>query len=219
MHLPNGSKVFVENKRDAAIAFTKMTNDAKNPVVTVADTSKIAAKDIFIITSSSWSGVENKVVRIKSIDATAKTATLEELDTSDLNIFPAGGAGSFAKISGWAELPCIQTLGKEGGEQQYYTYQCLSDDEEQSEPTYKSAVRLTYNFAHDSTNPIYVTLRSADKAKEIKAFYMYVPRAKENRYWSGIPSFDDIPTTAVNEMETVVLSISLKGRHVFLPAV
>lgn len=218
MHLPNGAKVFVESKRDAEIAFTKMTNAAANPVVTVADTSKIAAKDIFIITASAWSGVVNKVVRIKSVDSTAKTATLEELDTSDLNLFPAGGAGSFAKISGWSEIPCVQDLGKEGGEQQYYTYQCLADEEEQSEPTYKSATTLTYNFAHDFTNPIYATLRAADKAKEAKAFYMYVPRAKENRYWSGVPSFDDIPSTAVNEMETVLLSIAVKGRHVFLPA-
>lgn len=218
MHLPNGSKVFIEGKRDAEIAFTKMTNDKKNPVVTVADASKVAAKDIVVITNSAWSGVINKVVRVKSVDTTAKTVTLEEMDTSDLNLFPAGGAGSLAKVSGWIELPCVQDVGKEGGEQQYYNYQCLADEEEQSEPTYKSAVTLTYNFAHDYTNAVYETLRAGDKAKEVKAFYMYVPRAKEVRYWSGVPSFDDIPSTAVNEMETVQLSIALKGRHVFLPS-
>lgn len=218
MHLPNGAKVFVENKRDAAIAFTKMTNDAKNPVVTVADASKLAAKDIVIVTASTWSSVVNKVLRVKSVDTTAKTATLEELDTSDLNLFPAGGAGSLSKVTAWSEVPCVQDLGKEGGEQQYYNYQCLADEEEQSEPTYKSATTLTYNFAHDFTNPIYAVLRAADKAKEAKAFYMYVPRAKETRYWSGVPSFDDIPSTSVNEMETVLLSIAVKGRHIFLPA-
>lgn len=218
MHLPNGAKVFVENKRDTEIAFTKMTNAAANPVVTVSDATKLAAKDIVIITNSTWSGVVNKVLRVKSVKADTKEVTLEELDTSDLNLFPAGGAGSLAKITGWIEIPCVQDVGKEGGEQQYYTYQCLADEEEQSEPTYKSATTLTYNFAHDFTNPIYQTLRAADKAKEAKAFYMYVPRAKENRYWSGVPSFDDIPATAVNEMETVLLSIAVKGRHIFLPA-
>lgn len=218
MHLPNGAKVFVENERDTEISFTKMTNAAANPVVTVSDATKLAAKDIVIITNSTWSGVVNKVLRVKSVKADTKEVTLEELDTSDLNLFPAGGAGSLAKITGWIEIPCVQDVGKEGGEQQYYTYQCLADEEEQSEPTYKSATTLTYNFAHDFTNPIYQTLRAADKAKEAKAFYMYVPRAKENRYWSGVPSFDDIPATAVNEMETVLLSIAVKGRHIFLPA-
>ena len=40
---------------------------------------------------------------------------------------------------------------------------------------------------------------------------MYVPRAKEMRIWSGTLSFNEIPQTAVNEMETVSLTVSLKG--------
>ena len=40
---------------------------------------------------------------------------------------------------------------------------------------------------------------------------MYVPKAKEMRIWSGTLSFNEIPQTAVNEMETVSLTVSLKG--------
>lgn len=218
MHLPNGAKVFVENARDTAIAFTKMSNDAKNPKITVADSAKFKAGDVLVITDSAWSAVVNKIVRVKTVTSGDNTVTLEELDTSDTNTFPAGGAGSVAKITGWIEIPCIQELSKDGNEQQYYTYQCLSDEEEQSEPTYKSATTVTYTFAHDYTNAIYPVLRKADKEKIVSGFYMYVPRAKENRYWTGVPSFDDVPSTAVNEMETVTLSIAVKGKHVFLSA-
>ena len=122
-------------------------------------------------------------------------------------------------ITDWVELPCIQDLGKDGNEQQFYNYQCLGDEREQSEPTYKSAVTLNYTFAHEYDNAIYPVLRSADASKQAKAMYMYIPRASEVRYWSGIASFDDIPSTAVNEMETVTLNVALKGSHVFLPVV
>ena len=153
-------------------------------------------------------------------DQRAGVATLEEFDTSDTNKYPGGAAtGNVIVITDWVELPCIRDLGKDGNEQQFYNYQCLGDERERSEPTYKSAVTLNYTFAHDYGNAIYPILRSADASKQVKAMYMYIPRASEVRYWSGVASFDDIPSTAVNEMETVTLNVALKGSHVFLPVV
>nr|UVX45949.1 MAG: tail tube protein [Bacteriophage sp.] len=214
MHLPNGAKVFFEKARDAEIPFTAMTNDVKNPQITVTG-GALGVNDIVIFTDCTWSDIVNKVARVKSVSA--GVATLEELDTSDTNKYPTAATGSVSVVTGWIELPCIQDLGKDGNEQQYYNYQCLSDEREQSEPTYKSAVTLNYTFAHEYDNAIYPVLRAADASKEAKAMYMYVPRASEVRYWSGTASFDDIPTTAVNEMETVTLDVALKGSHVFLP--
>lgn len=217
MHLPNGAKVFFEKDRGAEIPFTAMTNDAKNPKITVGN-GKLTVKDIVIFTDCTWGDFVNKVARVKEV--TAGVATLEEFDTSDKNKYPGGAAtGSVSVIANWVELPCIQDLGKDGNEQQFYNYQCLGDEREQSEPTYKSAVTLNYTFAHEHDNAIYPILRSADASKQAKAMYMYIPRASEVRYWSGIASFDDIPSTAVNEMETVALNIALKGAHVFLPVV
>ncbi len=215
MHLPNGAKVFFEKARGETIPFTAMTNDAKNPGITVED-GKLKVKDIVIFTDCTWGDFVNKVARVKAV--TAGVATLEEFDTSDTNKYPGGAAtGNVIVISDWVELPCIQDLGKDGNEQQFYNYQCLGDEREQSEPTYKSAVTLNYTFAHEFDNAIYPVLRAADASKQAKAMYMYIPRASEVRYWSGIASFDDIPTTAVNEMETVTLDVALKGSHVFLP--
>lgn len=215
MHLPNGAKVFFEKARGETIPFTAMTNDAKNPEITVED-GKLKVKDIVIFTDCTWGDFVNKVARVKAV--TAGVATLEEFDTSDTNKYPGGAAtGNVIVISDWVELPCIQDLGKDGNEQQFYNYQCLGDEREQSEPTYKSAVTLNYTFAHEFDNAIYPVLRAADASKQAKAMYMYIPRASEVRYWSGIASFDDIPTTAVNEMETVTLDVALKGSHVFLP--
>ncbi|UTQ80549.1 putative major tail protein [Pseudomonas phage Motto] len=217
MHLPNGSQIFVENMRGESKDATAITN-AKNPVFTVAAGGADFAKgDYIIITAASWGKLLDRVLRVTASEDTS--VTVEGIDTSDTNVFPAGNVtASFAKIEGWTEIPCVQDLGQDGGEQQFYTYQCLADDQEQQLPTYKSAVSLTYSFAHEYDNPIYTLLRKADESGDVKALRMYVPKAKEMRCWAGVLSFNEIPQTAVNEMETVSLSVSLKGRFTFLPA-
>lgn len=149
---------------------------------------------------------------------TGTSVTLEGIDTTDTNVFPAGATASFQKITAWTEIPCVQDLAQDGGEQQYYTYQCLSDDKEQQLPTYKSALSLTYTFAHEYDNAIYPILRSADSSGEVRALRMYVPKAKEMRLYAGVLSFNDTPNTTVNEMETVSLSVSLKGAFTFVAA-
>lgn len=215
MHLPNGSQIFVENTRAAEVEVTAISN-AASPVFTLKAAGGIAKGDYFIVTTSSWGKLIDRVLRVKALDGTALTA--EGIDTTDTNVFPAGATASIAKITAWTEIPCIQDVAQDGGEQQFFTYQCLSDDQEQQIPTYKSAVSMTYTFAHEYDNPIYPLLRKADESGDVKALRMYVPKAKEMRMWAGILSFNEIPQTAVNEMETVSLACSLKGRFTFLPS-
>lgn len=214
MHLPNGSQIFVETARQAAKQATAITN-AKEPVATIA-TSGYAAGDYLICTESTWGKLLNRMVRVKSVATDA--VTLEGVDLSDTNQFPAGGTASFAKITTWIEIPCVQDLGQDGGEQQFYTYQCLSDDQEQQLPTFKSATSLTYSFADEFDNAIYPILTAADESGQVTALRMFVPKAKEMRLFSGVLSFNDIPNTVVNEMETVSLSVSLKGKYTRISA-
>lgn len=208
MHLPNGSQVFVEKTRGSAISVSRITN-SDNPVLTCASSHGLAKGDYVIITSSNWAKLINKVARVTNVST--NDVTVEGFSTKDTNVFSGTGTASIYKISDWIEVPCVQDLSQEGGEQQFYTYQCLADDREQQIPTYKSAASMTYTFAHEYDNPIYPILRKADESGEVKVMRMYVPRAKEMRLWSGTLSFNEIPQTAVNEMETVSLTVSLKG--------
>lgn len=215
MHLPNGSQIFIEASRGSELSASAITNAAK-PVFTMSNTDDLAKGDYVIVTESTWGKLLDRVLRVSDVSSNS-SATLEGIDTTDTNVFPAGATAKIAKISAWSEIPCVQDLAQDGGEQQYYTYQCLSDDQEQQLPTYKSAVSLTYTFAHEYDNAIYPLLRKADENGEVAAMRMYVPKAKEMRCWAGVLSFNEIPQTAVNEMETVSLSCSLKGRYTFLP--
>lgn len=216
MHLPNGSQIFIEASRGSELSASAITNAAK-PVFTMSDTGDLAKGDYVIVTESTWGKLLDRVLRVSEVSS-GVSATFEGIDTTDTNVFPSGATAKIAKIKAWSEIPCVQDLAQDGGEQQYYTYQCLSDDQEQQLPTYKSAVSLTYTFAHEYDNAIYPLLRKADENGEVTAMRMYVPKAKEMRCWAGVLSFNEIPQTAVNEMETVSLSCSLKGRYTFLPA-
>lgn len=208
MHLPNGSQVFVEKTRGAEIAVSKITA-VESPVLTCAASHGLKVGDYIIVTSSNWAKLINRVARVKNVST--NDVTIEGFSTKDTNIFSGTGTGKISKINDWIEVPCVQDLSQEGGEQQFYTYQCLADDREQQIPTYKSAVTLTYTFAHEYDNPIYPVLRAADDAGDVKMMRMYIPKAKEMRIWSGSISFNEIPQTAVNEMETVSISVALKG--------
>ncbi|UGO52253.1 putative major tail protein [Escherichia phage vB_EcoD_Poky] len=217
MHLPNGSQIFIGVNMGEPISATQISN-ADNPVFTTENTQSIKKGAYVLIETSSWGKLVSRVLRVKEVSDNV-SVTLDGVSTKDTNVFPEGqNTATFREVKSWVEVPCVQDLAQDGGEQQYYTYQCLADDQEQQLPTYKSAVSLTYTFAHEYDNPIYPILREAEESGDVTALRMYVPKAKEMRCWAGVLSFNDIPQTTMNEMETVSLSVSLKGRFTFLPS-
>ena len=108
----------------------------------------------------------------------------------------------------------MSDIAKSGGEQQFYTKQCLSDDREKQIPTFKSATSIAYTFDFDYANPITQLLIGYDEDGKTRAMRMFVPKASYPiRTFSGTPSFDDIPNTVMNEDETTILTISLDGKY------
>src|SRR5690606_15792670 len=108
-------------------------------------------------------------------------------------------------------IPQITELSQSGGDQQYLQIQFLEDDRQRNLATYKAAKTQTITLAHDSSLPIYDVLKASDRRGDTLPLKMYVPKATETRYWSGTPSFDPQPTTAVNAVETVTVSFAIKS--------
>lgn len=216
MALPNGSQVFIEQTRSATEIEATAVSNAENPVATVSSTTGIAAGDYVLVLESVWASFKNRVMRVKEVTLDT-SLTLEgdkNTSTSDLNKFPAGGASTLVKIESWIEIPCVSDIAKSGGEQQFYTKQCLSDDREKQIPTFKSATSIAYTFDFDYANPITQLLIGYDEDGKTRAMRMFVPKASYPiRTFSGTPSFDDIPNTVMNEDETTILTISLDGKY------
>ncbi|HBM2936880.1 TPA: phage tail protein, partial [Klebsiella michiganensis] len=98
--------------------------------------------------------------------------------------------------------------------QQYAQVQFLADDRQRNIGTFKAAKSQTFTLAHDASLPIYKVLGMADRYGQVLPLRMFVPNAKEYRYWSGVPSFDPQPVTAVNSVETVQVAFSIHSRDI-----
>ncbi|WP_034913032.1 phage tail protein [Erwinia sp. 9145] len=207
--LPNGATVFVGSELATAIAVSDVSN-ADGAVFKVASGHGLVVDDVVLI-SSGWGLIDNLVARVSA--QTAASVTIGVINSSDTNFFAQGaGAGTLRKVTGWTEIPQITEVAQSGGDQQYVQIQFLSDDRQRNLATYKAAKSQTFTLAHDSTLPIYPILSAGDRSGDTLPLRMYVPKAKEMRYWSGVPSFDPQPTTAVNAVETVQAAFSVQSR-------
>lgn len=208
-HLPNGATVFVAPASGESVAITDISN-ASNAVISL-DGGAVSEGDIVLL-KASWTALDNLVAKVISVSG--NKATLGGVNTSNTKIFPAGsGSGSLRVISpsDWVQIPQITEVAASGGEQQYYQFQFLEDETQRSLPTYKSARTQTYTVAHDSDQPFYPLLKEADRAGDTLAVYMYVPKAKETRYWSVVPSFSGEPNPVVNQIETVTVAFAVQS--------
>jgi len=164
-----------------------------------------------VLVSSGWALIDSLVVRVTA--QTTTSVTIGVINSTDTNFFPAGsGAGSLSKVAEWTEIPQITEVAQSGGDQQYTQIQFLADDRQRNLATYKAAKSQNITMAHDSTLPIYSVLSAADRSGDTLPLRMYVPKAKEMRYWSAKASFDPMPTTSVNNVETVQPAFAIQSR-------
>ena len=197
--IPNGSRVNVAKAYLAPIVFTAASN-ATECELTVASAAGILAGDVVQV-SSGWLKLDNMVLRVKSV--TSNKIVLEAFDTTDTKKFPAGtGAGTLRKIDSWITMPQVMTLSTEGGDQQTISVQFLEDDKARTIPTFKNAVVQVYTFAHDPQLAIYKRLIDLDDSSDTTAVWFHNPRGKADRYYSAKVSFQRVPRTEINAVES-----------------
>ncbi|AVL82397.1 phage tail protein [Klebsiella oxytoca] len=209
--LPNGSTVFVGSGLSNPVVVSTVSN-AEGAVFTVTENHNLRVDDVVLI-SSGWGAIDGLVARITA--QTPNSVTISVINSSDRNFFPAhAGGGKLQKITEWTEIPQITEVALSGGEQQYAQVQFLADDRQRNIGTFKAAKNQTFTLAHDASLPIYNVLSMADRYGQVLPLRMFVPNAKEYRYWSGVPSFDPQPMTAVNSVETVQVAFSIHSRDI-----
>ncbi|MDE1479684.1 phage tail protein [Xenorhabdus bovienii] len=206
-NIPNGSRVYIASKYGDEVKFSSASN-AEEVVLTVEAAAGISKSDIVHV-GSGWKKASG-AYRVKAV--TEKSITLEGLDTTDKNTFPAGGgAGSLKKVLSWEVMPQVMTISTEGGEQQTQEVQFLEDEQAETIDTYKNGVVQVYTFAHDAKQSIRKLLMKLDDSKQITAIRFYNKRAAEDRYYTASVSFQRVPNTAMNEVENVTARLSLKS--------
>ena len=189
-----------------ALPFSAITN-ATEAVATVTG-STLAAGDIVLLTSG-WSRLDNKLVRVKT--ATATAITLEQIDTTNKEVFPEGsGAGTLKKVLTWVQIPQVQDVAFAGGEQNYLDVVFLEDDQGKQIPTDKSAASMVLTIADDPVQAFNAVLLAADTGKQVQAARLNLP-GRDMLLYGAYTSFSKQPSVARNNLLTRTVNLALQS--------
>ena len=201
--LPNGSTIHLSSGFGAAINITGVTNAAS--AVCTAAAHGLQNGD-FVVFTSGWSKASNRVYRVAN--TASGTFELEGLDTTSVEKYPAGsGVGTVKKITGWTQLQQILTVGSEGGQQNYATFQFLEDDFEQRIPTNKSASGLNIEVADDPTLAGWVLASNANDDGDPRAARVTTKNGSKILYFSYV-SVNKTPSMDANQPMKCSVSLS-----------
>ncbi len=168
----------------------------------------LSAGDIVLVTSG-WPKLNNRAVRVKT--ATATAITLEGIDTTSVQSFPAGsGLGSLKKVLTWVSVPQVTDVASSGGEQNYTDVVFLEDDQGKQIPTDKSATSMVLTIADDPVQAFNAVLNAADANKGVEVARMNLP-GTDMLLYGTYTSFSKIPVVARNNLLTRTVSLALQS--------
>ena len=208
-NLPNGSSAQLSKLWGKSNSVTGISNAANAVVTLSAADDSIKAGDIVMLRSA-WIHLDGFVCRVKAVKDL--TVTLDDVDTTDTVYFPeGGGAGTLTKVNEFIDFPPVTAIAASGGDQQTTSFQALQMDKAENLNTFKNASTQTYTITHDSADEIRPILKQADKSQDLIVVKFYNPRSTETRLYSAKVSFNEIPATEINQVETVQIVFSLKS--------
>lgn len=205
--LPNGSTIDVASEYNEV---SEVSISNANPAVVTSTAHGLEDGDIILFEGLGWTKLNNRTFRVKNVDV--NTYELEGVDTTDKTKFPAGaGVGSAKAVAAWVQIPQVLTVDYTGGEQQFYTFQFLEDDDERQLPTNKSASSLTINVADDPDQPFVPILEAYDESRETQVFRLNLVNGDIILY-PAVPSITTTPTLTVNSLMERVITLAMQGR-------
>lgn len=206
--LPNGTVLSIASGYATSKNMTAISN-ATEAVATLEASHGLVIGDYVEVTSG-WSRLTGRIMKVKAV--ATNDVTFTKMNTSNVASYPAGaGVGSVRKISGFTPIQQITNTSKDGGEQQFATYQFLEADTEGRLPTIKSASGMTIQIADDPDLPGFPLLQTANDDRAPRAIKGVLPNTKEILY-NGYVSFDDNPSLTPNEIMACEMTLSFIGR-------
>lgn len=121
--VPDGAKLYVTATLAAAVGTGTATN-AASAVVTIEDHG-IASDALVLIDSEDWPELAGRVARVT---VSANAVTLQGIDTTNTDKYPAGGKLALTVLpadASYTRLPYVTALGVSGGELQTGTSEYL----------------------------------------------------------------------------------------------
>lgn len=194
--LPNGSTLFIGSAYGSDLTVTAVSN--ANPAVATSTAHGLAAGD-YIVFTSGWSRLNGRLVRVLAAP-TADTFSLEGINTTDTDKYPAGsGIGSVKEVTTFTQITQVMQPTSQGGEQQFLTYQFLEDDAQKEIPTTKTPGGFNFSVADDPSLAGYIAMAAANDDREPRALRVNLANGSKLCYYAYL-TLNETPTLTVNEL-------------------
>lgn len=207
--VPNGLVLSIASTFGTAFNITGVSN-ANPAVATMAVGHAVAVQDIIEVVSSGWDGLERRVARVSAL--ATNDATLEGIDTSSTQQYPAGsGGGSGREITAWTAIAQVISVDRNGGEQQYADASLLSDLVlGRQVPTVRSPINMAVTIAEDPAMAWLSAVRGVAASRAPTPFRISYP-GSGFLYGSAIWSLLEVPTMTANQIMQVTLDLALQS--------
>lgn len=205
--LPNGSTFDFAEEYGADVTITAISN--ANPAVVTAEGHGFLAGDIVVLTSG-WVKLTGRAFKVGTV--TADTFVLTGVNTLSTQGYPSGtSAGTAKKVDKWVNIPQITEVASSGGEQQFYQFGFLEEDEDRQIPTTKSPSTLTLTVADDPSQPYVPVVEAADELKEERVQRLNLVNGDIILY-NSIASITNTPSLTRNQIMVRTITLAQQGR-------
>lgn len=187
--VPDGAKLYVTAALAAAIGEGVATN-AANTVVTIEDHT-VAAGKLVLIDSEDWPELAGLVARVA---VTADAITLQGIDTTNTEKFPAGGKLTLTLIpedSSFTRLPFVKEIGVSGGDLKTSTSEYV-DMPDAEFATGRSPRRMEYDVGFKADGAARSALKAANEKLTV---HKLVYKGGDATYYPGELHYDDTAST------------------------
>lgn len=205
--LPNGSTFDFAATYGTPITVTAISN--ASTAVASATGHGLAEGDIIAL-NSGWVRLTGRAFRVGAV--TTDTFELEGVDTTSTQRYPVGtSAGSAREVLTWVNIPQITEVASAGGEQQFYQFGFLEEDEDRQIPTTKSPSTLTLTVADDPSQPFVPVVEAADELKEQRIQRLNLVNGDIILY-NSIASITNTPSLTRNQLMVRTITLAQQGR-------
>ncbi|MGG7603549.1 phage tail protein [Massilia sp. BKSP1R2A-1] len=208
MKLPNNLAFAIASVFATAVTVTAATNAAE---AVCSGTNTFAVGD-FVEYTGGWSRASGRVFRLKAASGT--TFTLEGLDTTDTNLFPAGaGIGSVRKVTTWVPIVGVTAADVSGGEGKTVEVQLLDSDTPVMLPDGFSATSVVLTIGDDKTLPHHAALKAISDGVKLTCLRAVMPGG-DTLLYAGYCSFQESPSLQKGNVMAVKATFSLQNKPV-----
>lgn len=205
--LPNGATFDFAATYGTDVTVTAITN--AKPAVATATAHGLAEGDIIHLTTG-WLKLTGRGFRVGAV--TADTFEIEGTDTTSTQRYPLGtSAGTAKKVASWVTISQITEATSSGGEQQFYTFGYLSEDEDRQLPTTRSPSTLTLTVADDPSQQFVPVLEAADEVREERLQRLNLVNGDIIIY-NSIASITNTPSLTRNQLMVRTITLAQQGR-------